>query len=155
MNTRLVLRFLGHQKYLRFGIRDRIIRQFHNPDTSESEEFIVPFFGARYRGNFDTFIDWSVYYYGAYSLEELRLIEDFLEPVSDPIFLDVGANVGHHTLFAALKCRLVLSFEPFRNVARKIEQKIDDNNLTNVTLCRFGLARLYPFGRQNASGRVR
>lgn len=139
MIIRPLLRVLGHQQYLRFGVRDRVIRLFHNPDTSGAGEFTVPFFGASYRGNFDTFIDWSVFYYGAYSREELLLMADVLELFNNPVVFDVGANVGHHTLFAALKCRLVYSFEPFPVVSRSIEGKIADNQLTNVRLCRFGL----------------
>lgn len=136
---RPLLRVLGHQQYLRFGVRDRVIRHFHNPDTSVTEEFTVPFFGASYRGNFNTFIDWSVFYYGAYSREELLLMADVLELFDKPVVFDVGANVGHHTLFAALRCGLVYSFEPFPAVSRSIEGKIADNKLTNVRLCPFGL----------------
>ncbi len=136
---RKILQKLGHLSWLRFGVRDRIIRNQHNPDTSESEDFVVPFYGATYRGNFDTFIDWSVYYYGAYCGEELRFFEDFLEPMEKPVLMDVGANIGHHTLFSAMRALRVLSFEPFMKVSQKLEQKIADNQLTNVTLFKCAL----------------
>jgi FkbM family methyltransferase len=111
----------------------------HNPDTCGSEEFMVDFFGSKYRGNFDTFIDWSVFYYGAYSREELRLIDDFLQTINDPVFVDVGANIGHHTLFAATRAKKVLAFEPFAEVAKKLKQKVSDNGLTNVVLFEYAL----------------
>lgn len=136
---RKILQRLGHVSWLRFGIRDRIIRLMHNPDTCESEDFIVPFFGATYRGNFDTFIDWSVFYYGAYAKEELRLFDDFLQTLDKPIVIDVGANIGHHTLFAALRSTRVVSFEPFMEVAEKLEQKVEDNLLSNVSLFKCAL----------------
>lgn len=139
MLKRRLLRALGHQHALRFGFRDRILRRFDDPDRTSSAEFVVPFYGTKYRGNFDTFIDWSVYYYGAYERDDLELIGDFLAALGDPVFVDVGANVGHHTLFAATRCRRVIAVEPFEPLVRRIQQKIDDNALTNVTIVACGL----------------
>lgn len=139
MLVRKMLRTAGQAEWLRFGVRDRIIRFFHNPDTCSPESFIAPFFGAKYAGNFDTFLDWNVYYYGAYAKEELRLFDDFLRTMEQPVVLDVGANIGHHTLFAAMHSKEVFSFEPFADVAEKLKQKISDNGLTNVTLFEFAL----------------
>ena len=139
MLKRRLLRALGHQHALRFGFRDRILRRFDDPDRTSSAEFVVPFYGAKYRGNFDTFIDWSVYYYGAYERDDLELIGDFLAALGDPVFVDVGANVGHHTLFAAMRCRRVIAVEPFEPLVRRIRQKVDDNSLANVTIVACGL----------------
>jgi FkbM family methyltransferase len=136
---RRLLRALGHQHALRFGFRDRILRRFDDPDRTSSAEFVVPFYGATYRGNFDTFIDWSVYYYGAYERDDLELIGDFLAALGDPVFVDVGANVGHHTLFAAMRCRRVIALEPFEPLVRRIRQKVADNSLVNVTIVACGL----------------
>jgi FkbM family methyltransferase len=137
--ARSLLRGLGHTEYLRFGVRDRMIRMIDNPDISGSEEFSVPFFGARYSGNFNCFLDWSVFYYGAYAREELRLMRDLLLTFDDPVVFDVGANIGHHTLFAALHARKVYAFEPFSGVAKQLLRKISENRLTNVTLFEFAL----------------
>lgn len=134
-----MLRVLGHIEWLRFGVRDRIIRFSHNPDTCGAGDFVVPFFGATYSGNFNTFLDWSVYYYGAYAREELRLFEDFLRTISDPVVLDVGANVGHHSLFAATRSKTVLAFEPFPDVAIGLERKVAENQIPNVLLFKFAL----------------
>lgn len=139
MNIREALRSLGHMRFLRFGVRDRVIRRFHHPDRCDSELFSVPFFGARYSGDFSTFVDWSVYYYGAYALEELRLMGDFLGAMEDPVVLDIGSNVGNHTLFAALHAKEVFAFEPHDAVADQLDRKIAENCLTNVTVLRFGL----------------
>ncbi|MBN8704521.1 MAG: FkbM family methyltransferase [Bacteroidetes bacterium] len=159
MILRKLLRLLGHLSWLRFGVRDRVIRFFHNPDKSQSEFFSVPFFGSIYRGNFNTFIDWSVYYYGAYAYEELRLFEDFLSTFENPTVVDVGANVGHHTLFAAMKSGKVICFEPFQDVADRLEQKITDNALSNVYLFKVALGDknelalyLKPTGQNTGTG---
>lgn len=139
MLKRRLLRALGHQRYLRFGVRDRILRRLDDPDTNASAEFVVPFYGARYRGNFNTFIDWSAYYYGAYEREDLEVLADLIAGIDAPVFVDVGANVGHHTLFAATLCRRVLAIEPFEPLTRRIRQKIEDNALANVTIVTCGL----------------
>lgn len=96
-----LLQYIGRQEYIRFGLRDRLIRLFHNPDVYFNKPFELSFYGKKYSGNFDTFIDWCVYYFGAYSKSELKLFQDFV-PLSNknPIFIDIGANIGHHTLLS-------------------------------------------------------
>ncbi|GAB4050278.1 FkbM family methyltransferase [Spirosoma litoris] len=139
MIVRSLLRILGHQQWLRFGVRDRIIRAFHNPDTSPKELFNVPFYGKMYVGDFSTFLDWSVYYYGAYCGEELSVMKDLLRDVKDPIILDVGANIGHHSLFASTIAKEVHSFEPYPLVLEKIYQKIEINSIDNIIIHKVGL----------------
>jgi FkbM family methyltransferase len=136
---RSFLRLLGHLNFIRFGVRDRILRYLHNPDTAASEFFEVDFYGHAYPGNFNNFIDWSVFYYGAYAREELSLIGNLLEPMEAPVVLDIGANVGHHSLFAATAASTVHSFEPFANVADKLKEKMARNRLANITLHEIGL----------------
>jgi FkbM family methyltransferase len=139
MLSRKLLQIIGRVQWLRFGVRDRIIRLFHNPDTTRPEPFEVDFFGARYAGNFDVFLDWSVFYYGAYAREELRLMEDYLKIYDHSVVMDVGANIGHHTLFAAMHAKRVLAFEPFAEVSEKLKQKVRANKLENVTLLEYAL----------------
>ena len=134
-----LLRLLGRQEYIRLGIRDRIIRACHNPDTAKSEEFAVPFFGSTYKGNLNSYLDWTVFYYGAHEREDLRLIQEILEPVAEPVAFDVGANVGHHALFAARFTERLYAFEPFEGVSEKMVEKLTDNHITNVEVCKFGL----------------
>jgi len=134
-----LLRLLGHQKWIRFGIRDRIIRAFHNPDTSPSRPFIVPFFDRIYTGNFSTYIDWCTYYYGAYAGEELDVMRDVLNGTPDPVVLDVGANIGHHSLFASTIAKEVHSFEPFPKALTKLHEKIGANSITNIKVHEIGL----------------
>ena len=134
-----LLRFLGRQEYIRLGIRDRIIRACHNPDTAKSEEFAAPFFGSTYKGNLNSFLDWTVFYYGSHEREDLRLIQEVLEPVADPVAFDVGANIGHHALFTAPLTKRLYAFEPFEGVSKKMVTKLTDNHITNVEVCPFGL----------------
>jgi hypothetical protein len=136
---RRLFRFLGHQEYLRFGVRDRIIRMYHNPDKAKAEKFTVDFSGARYPSDFNNFLDWSAFYYGACEKEELKLMRDILGSMNAPITLDIGDNVGQHSLFASIYSKEVIAFEPYPVVASKIQEKIDVNNIRNITLCLVGL----------------
>ena len=138
-----VLRSLGHQHYIPRG-RDKVIRMLHNPDTSPSIPFEVPFFGTVYFGNLNNFIDWSVFFYGAYARHELYLLRDVAATLRQTLsrpssFYDIGANIGHHTLFMAPRVGRVFAFEPFEPVRRKLEEKIERNKLTNTTIFPLGL----------------
>jgi hypothetical protein len=66
---------------------------YHNPDTAKAEKFTVDFFGARYPGDFKNFLDWSVFYYGAYEKEVLKLMRSILGLLDAPITLDIGAKI--------------------------------------------------------------
>ncbi len=69
----------------------------------------------------------------------LRLIQKTLEEARDKTFIDIGANVGHHFLFAAKFAKKVFSFEPYEKVRKSIEEKVALNGLTNVTISPFAL----------------
>jgi FkbM family methyltransferase len=142
MVSRLTLNFLrqlGHADWLAFGLRDRIIRYFVNPDTVEGKEFETDFFGLKYRGNFSSFIDWSVYFYGAYEKPILLLMRDLVKGNKNSVSIDVGANVGQHSIFMSRYCRTVHAFEPYEKVSNLLVSKISFNNLTNIFVHNVGL----------------
>jgi FkbM family methyltransferase len=154
-----LLRLFGHQDWLAFGIRDRIIRYFVNPDTVEGKEFKTDFFGLKYQGNLNTFIDWSVYFYGAYEKGILYLMRDIVKDKQDAIFIDVGANVGHHSLFISKYCKEVHSFEPYDKVKDILLSKLLINNCNNIIVHNVGLGSksefldfFAPVGRNIATG---
>jgi len=134
-----LLRLLGHQDWLAFGVRDRIIRYLVNPDTVDGQEFETEFFGWKYQGNLNTFIDWSVYFYGAYEKGIIYLMRDIVNGKQNPIFIDVGANVGHHSLFMCKFCREVHSFEPYDRVRDILMSKLLYNKCSNIIVHNVGL----------------
>ena len=134
-----VLRILGHQEWIRYGIRDRILRTFCNPTTMDSQEFEIDFFGFRYKGNLNCYIDWVVYFYGAYEKQELRILKDLIKEQIDPIFIDIGANIGQHSLFMAQYSNEIHSFEPYSAVRDKLQEKIDLNSISSITVHPVGL----------------
>jgi hypothetical protein len=60
------LRAIARQDWLRG--RDRILRLLANPDRHPPEQFETDFFGISYTGNLANFIDWTVFYYGGFSI---------------------------------------------------------------------------------------
>lgn len=57
-------------------------------------------------------------------------------------FLDVGANIGYHSIAvaSAMPQVQVYSFEPQDSLCKQIESSIEKNNLTNVRLFKVGLS---------------
>jgi FkbM family methyltransferase len=154
-----LLRFLGHQDWLAFGVRDRIIKYFFDPDTVEEKEFEIDFFGLKYQGNLNTFIDWSVYFYGAYEKGILFLLRDIVKEKRNPIFIDVGANVGHHSLFMSKYCHKIHAFEPYDKVKDILISKLSSKNCSNIVVHNVGLGErnefidfYAPVGRNIATG---
>lgn len=115
------------------------------PESQPTASFDAPFFGRIYRGHLDNYIDWNVFYFGAYEREILSLICDVLRSKRDSVFWDVGANVGQHTLAASKNASFVHAFEPFAPVRAELLEKIELNQLGNVAVHAFGL------GDRNAS----
>src|ERR1700722_15372180 len=99
-----LLRQIGKQTWIPRG-QDRLMRAIWDPDTSPSFPFEVEFFGMTYGGDLARFIDWSVFAYGSYAYAELSLLEALAAEIRTKrghvFFFDVGANVGHHSLFMA------------------------------------------------------
>jgi FkbM family methyltransferase len=131
-----VLQFIGHQHWLRG--RDRILRAFSHPDHQKPQAFETDFFGRTYSGNMTNFIDWTVFYYGAFNIQELSLLAelaDALRAQGKPInFFDVGANIGHHSLFMSSHADRVFAFEPFSVVRNEMERKLAHAGVDNVTI---------------------
>lgn len=82
----------------------------------------------------------AFYWTGFHELKEWRFLHNHLR--RDMVFVDVGANQGEYTLFAAkrLSSGSVVAFEPVDQLYQKLQQNIQLNNFANVTCCNFGLS---------------
>ena len=137
-----LLRSLGRRVPVRG--RDWLIRQLENPDALRDYPFVEDFHGFRYPGNLKRFIDWSVYFYGAYSGHELTLLGDLVagiraERPGPVVAWDIGANIGHHTLFLASVADRVVSFEPVPHNASLVREKLTLNGIETVALQQLAL----------------
>ena len=101
--------------------------------------FTIDFFGLKYKGHTKNLIDRYVYFLGAYEKGMLTFIEKNLKESRDKVFLDIGANVGHHALFASKFASQVFAFEPYEKVRKSLDEKILLNGLKNVTVVPYAL----------------
>jgi len=131
-----LLQALGRQNWLRFGLRDRIIRAIFNPDKISSHEFILEEFnGNAYPGNLDNFIDWSAFFYGAYEKELLEKVAlPILRADASPSLIDIGANIGHHSIYLSSQCNAVHACEPDPTSLAEFNRKIKIGTFSNILL---------------------
>lgn len=134
-----ILQIIGRQEWIRFGIRDRIIRFFSDPVNRSSYEFTIDFFGLKYKGDLKELIDWNVYFYGAYEKDGLKLMKHLLNNKPDPIFLDIGANTGVYSIFMSKFCKEVHAFEPAEKAIEALKTNIKINNIKNIFIHNIGL----------------
>ena len=80
-----------------------------------------------------------IFWRGFYSEGQIYLLERLLK--QDMIFIDVGANHGEFTLFAAKRLTqgLVIAFEPVSFIFKKLKRNVELNDLSNVILIPKGL----------------
>jgi FkbM family methyltransferase len=133
------LRLLGHSEWLSLGARSLLINSFCRSEYCASLPFEIDFFGLKYPGDLSRFLDWSVYFFGAYEKASLFYLRDLLHDRGGGVFIDIGANVGQHTLFMSKYARVVHAFEPWDIVRRSIEEKVRRNTLTNIKIHPVGL----------------
>jgi FkbM family methyltransferase len=153
------LRVLSRSDWLPFGLRERLVNLFCCPEYSSSLPFEVAFFGLKYAGDLSRYVDWYVYFFGAYEKRSLFFLRDLLRETRGGVFVDIGANVGQHTLFMSRWAQQVHAFEPWDVVRKSIERKIEDNKLTNVTVHPFGVGEKHdwlpyyaPLGSNTSTG---
>ena len=139
-NEYAFLRWIGHQEWLPYGVRNRMLRTLIKPDDIKPHEFEVDYFGMRYQGNLNNYIDWMLYFFGAYEKQTLMLLQDLMKNhYRSGVFLDIGANIGVHSLFMSRHAASVHSFEPYELVRNSLEKNIALNQISNITVHPVGL----------------
>ena len=134
-----LLRIIAGLHFLRHGLRMRLLRLFADPPAMPHQRIERPFFGLRYQGWLDNYIDWSVYFLGAYEREDLLFLREYLRDRPRRVCLDVGANTGHHSLFFATLFDEVHAFEPYAPVTAVLRERVLMNGLSESV-------QIHPFG---------
>lgn len=154
-----MLRLVGKQTWIPRG-QEWLLRQICHPDKRWNYPFVVDFFGMKYPGNLSQLVDWRVFAYGCHASSELTVMDALCKEMRKKkpqiTCYDVGANLGHHTLFLAGKADRVIAFEPFPALQEKIRQKMTLNGFDHVQIVPFGLGetdeelKYYPGGGGNS-----
>lgn len=155
-------RWLGHQRWIPRG-HVSLARLLCSPDAAPDFGFEVDFYGLRYTGNLQNYIDWAVFFFGAHAKSELQAMAcaaGCLRAAGrSVVYVDVGANVGHHLLFMSIHADQIYGFEPWYPVFERARSLLAMNNVSNVRISPVGLGetderlRFYPpLGPNNGAG---
>ena len=124
--------------------RKFLYRQLRRSGKTPDYAFSKDFYGLKYKGNLNNNIDANVFFYGAFEKPLLFFLRDTLNALKTEtpkaIFMDIGANVGHHSIFLSKFASLVLAFEPYPKVNIQFKQQIAHNNISNIQIFETGLS---------------
>lgn len=134
--------FLWQKNLLPARFARVVYKRLSRKDQTPDHPFVTDFYGIRYQGNLKNNIDFNIYFYGAFEKPLLYFLRDTMQSLApaSPLFVDIGANVGQHSLFMATHGCQVHSFEPFVAVRERLQLQIDNNRLSNITVHPFGLS---------------
>lgn len=103
-------------------------------------------------------VDSEIFADKSYEPEILRHLGANLK--HDDVFIDIGANIGQHTLYASYFCKHVYAFEPINRLYMQCVESIFKNNILNVSMYNYGLGNkteelpIYSNGSSMASSSV-
>ena len=69
---------------------------------------------------------------GLYEKDNLLFLLDLLAQMDSPTVLDIGANIGNHSLALSTRADRVLAFEPLPQVFRLLLDNIQQNQIDNI-----------------------
>jgi FkbM family methyltransferase len=78
--------------------------------------------------------------FGLYEKENLQLLMALLKKINNPVVMDVGANIGNHTLAFSKVASQVLAFEPLPAAYALLLNNIQANHIANVNTFPFALS---------------
>ena len=124
--------------------RKFLYRQLRRNGRTPDYAFSKDFYGLKYKGNLNNNIDANVFFYGAFEKPLIFFLRDTLNALKTEtpkaIFIDIGANVGHHSIFLSKFASQVLAFEPYPKVNIRFKEQIAYNNISNIQIFENGLS---------------
>lgn len=106
------------------------------------QRFEVDYYGNTFIGTPDNVIDLSVYIMGAWEREMVSVMEDILE-LTDPgggVVVDIGANVGTHSIYMSDHAATVHAVEPWPTVLDRMSAMLEKSSIDNVVIHPVGFA---------------
>jgi len=78
---------------------------------------------------------------------EFQMLEFIRDNIPTGVMIDVGANIGNHTIYLAKYCATkVIAFEPFPDTFKLLDKNITDNGLQfHVITSNYGLSDNHEF----------
>lgn len=122
------------------ALRKPLVKSMIRRKSLSSLPFTTSYRGFRFEGDAANMIDYHVLSRGGFEVGLAELLNVWGASQGDGVFLDVGANVGIHTLAAARCYKRVLAVEPFPQLAGRLEKTLSINSIENVSVVRAALA---------------
>ena len=115
-------------------LKYRIANLLANPRKQKRYLFVKRHkFGFNYSGSLDSFIDWRVYFFGAYNEHELNIIKDVSNALKEKnVFLDIGSSTGEFSISMAHIFPTVIGVEPLIHSYNQSLVHAKINNISNV-----------------------
>ena len=114
---------------------DRLVRKLYPPGNDRPVKSVVNYDeGLLFHCDTQSFLEWYIYFYGAFRPEVSRLINRMLRP--GQVAIDIGANVGMHSVIMANrvgKTGRVVVFEPDPHPMGRLRQNMALNGIDWVT----------------------
>lgn len=132
----------NHHSNLPSRVAHKIFKALNKAGYAPDLAFRRQFYGMHYDGNLNNNVDAAIYFYGAFEKPLLCFMSDALSAVSvgHGVFVDVGANVGQHSLYMSRFAAQVIAFEPYKPVRLRLEHQLSLNTINNVTVHALGLS---------------
>ena len=77
---------------------------------------------------------------GIYDKKNIEIMRSILSCIDQPVLLDIGANIGNHTVALASYCSGIFAYEPQKEVYSILKKNIINNKLSNVTALNYGIS---------------
>ncbi|MBT3890259.1 MAG: FkbM family methyltransferase [Planctomycetaceae bacterium] len=120
-----IVKRLCRKRSIPLSIRRKLAAPFIKRDSTE---FAICVDGQEFHGRLDNYIEWVVYVTGQFfEFSYINLIKSI---GLSGCALDIGANVGNHTLAYSAFFDEVVSLEPYTPIYDRLKEKAD--KLTNV-----------------------
>lgn len=114
---------------------ERLLRLFYSPDKRQNDflETIIPY-DKDLKIHIDTraLIEWQIFFKGYYEKHITDLIKRKLP--KNGVFVDVGANIGCHTLIISKIAKKVIAIEPVEMIRNRLLANLKLNDINNVII---------------------
>jgi FkbM family methyltransferase len=84
-------------------------------------------------------VDAEIFADGNYEPGILKLLQSYVS--SEAIFLDVGVNIGNHSLYLARFCKQIYAFEPIKSLYDQFLASIFANDILNIHAYNYALGK--------------
>lgn len=110
------------------------------PKSKRATEFVTTSNGHTLKVFTDDLITQRIKKQGIYEKLPLDLVSRILQKIDGAVVMDVGANIGNHSLSFAMHAHHVYSFEPVKSTFELLQKNTQHNKLSNITCYNFGLS---------------